>query len=95
MKINIFQLDAFTQERFSGNPAAVCVLDQWLDAGTMQQIASENNLAETAFVVKMEELYHIRWFTPSGGGQMSINYLRDAKIIFSTSHIQKEFLSRL
>src|SRR5690606_38164983 len=41
------------------------VLDQWVDAGTMQQIASENNLAETAFVVKTEELYHIRWFTPT------------------------------
>ena len=65
MQINIFKLDAFTQERFTGNPAAVCVLDQWLDAGTMQQIASENNLAETAFVVKTEGLYHIRWFTPT------------------------------
>jgi PhzF family phenazine biosynthesis protein len=65
MKINIFKLDAFTQERFTGNPAAVCVLDQWLDAGTMQQIASENNLAETAFVVKTEGLYQIRWFTPT------------------------------
>jgi PhzF family phenazine biosynthesis protein len=65
MEINIFKLDAFTQERFSGNPAAVCVLDQWLDAETMQQIASENNLAETAFLVKVEEVYNIRWFTPT------------------------------
>jgi PhzF family phenazine biosynthesis protein len=65
MKINIFKLDAFTKERFSGNPAAVCILDRWLDAGKMQQIASENNLAETAFVVKTENLYYIRWFTPT------------------------------
>jgi PhzF family phenazine biosynthesis protein len=65
MEINIFKLDAFTKERFSGNPAAVCILDQWLDADMMQQIASENNLAETTFVVKMQDIYHIRWFTPT------------------------------
>jgi PhzF family phenazine biosynthesis protein len=64
MKIKIFKLDSFTKKRFSGNPAAVCILDKWLDDKTMQNIAAENNLAETAFVVKNNDLYEIRWFTP-------------------------------
>ncbi|WP_422082613.1 PhzF family phenazine biosynthesis protein [Ulvibacterium sp.] len=65
MKLNIYQIDAFADRVFSGNPAAVCVLENWLDDTTMQQIAAENNLAETAFLVKKEEGYAIRWFTPS------------------------------
>lgn len=64
MKITLYQIDAFTDTVFSGNPAAVCVLKNWLDEGTMQQIAAENNLAETAFVVKNGPHYEIRWFTP-------------------------------
>lgn len=57
-------VDAFTDKPFSGNPAAVLVLDRWLSDETMQAIAAENNLAETAFVVKEGERYRIRWFTP-------------------------------
>ncbi len=65
MKIQrLYQIDAFAEELFKGNPAAVCVLDTWLEEETMQNIAMENNLAETAFVVKRAEDYHIRWFTP-------------------------------
>ena len=64
MKLKIFQVDAFADKVFSGNPAAVCILDSWLDASLMQQIAAENNLAETAFVVKNNDSYDIRWFTP-------------------------------
>ena len=64
MKLKIFQIDAFADKVFSGNPAAVCIMDSWLDASLMQQIAAENNLAETAFVVKDNGQYHIRWFTP-------------------------------
>lgn len=64
MKLKIFQIDAFADKVFSGNPAAVCIMDTWLDASLMQQIAAENNLAETAFVVKDNGQYHIRWFTP-------------------------------
>jgi len=64
MKLKIFQIDAFADRVFSGNPAAVCIMDAWLDASLMQQIAAENNLAETAFVVKENDQYHIRWFTP-------------------------------
>src|SRR5690606_16423175 len=57
--------DAFTDQIFSGNPAAVCPLDAWLEDTLMQQIAMENNLAETAFFVKNEQGYEIRWFTPT------------------------------
>ena len=58
-------VDAFTDKPFHGNPAAVCVMDRWLSDETMQAIAAENNLAETAFVVREGERYRIRWFTPS------------------------------
>jgi len=60
-----YQIDAFTNELFSGNPAAVCPLAQWLDDETMQKIAMENNLAETAFYVKEGKTFEIRWFTPT------------------------------
>lgn len=62
--IKIYQVDAFTEELFGGNPAAVCLLEHWLDDEIMQKIAFENNLAETAFVVKNQYIYEIRWFTP-------------------------------
>jgi PhzF family phenazine biosynthesis protein len=66
MKIRIYQVDAFvTGSSFSGNPAAVCPLDSWIPDGLMQNIAAENNLAETAFFVKEGDGYHIRWFTPA------------------------------
>ena len=64
MSQKIYQIDAFADALFSGNPAAVCPLDNWLDADIMQKIAAENNLAETAFTVPVENGYEIRWFTP-------------------------------
>jgi PhzF family phenazine biosynthesis protein len=64
MKISIFQVDAFTNQAFAGNPAAVCPLDYWLPEETMQAIAGENNLSETAFIVNRGDYYQIRWFTP-------------------------------
>ncbi|RDV13741.1 PhzF family phenazine biosynthesis protein [Pontibacter diazotrophicus] len=64
-KIKLYQIDAFTDKVFHGNPAAVCVLNEWLEDKTMQQIAAENNLAETAFVVQNGRDYEIRWFTPT------------------------------
>ena len=57
-------VDAFTDKIFSGNPAAVCVLDNFPSEDIMQSIAAENNLSESAFVVKENDRYHIRWFTP-------------------------------
>ena len=64
MTIPIYQADAFTDQLFGGNPAAICPLDEWLPEETMQKIAIENNLAETAFFVKNETGYKLRWFTP-------------------------------
>jgi PhzF family phenazine biosynthesis protein len=64
MKIPIFQADAFASILFKGNPAAVVPLTQWLPDQTMQQIAAENNLSETAFFIPEGDHFHIRWFTP-------------------------------
>lgn len=64
-KQKIYQIDAFADEVFGGNPAAVCILTDWLADDLMQNIAAENNLAETAFVVKGANNYEIRWFTPT------------------------------
>ena len=64
-RIPLYQLDAFTDVPLTGNPAAVCPLDSWLDDARMQAIAAENNLAETAFFVREGEGYRLRWFTPT------------------------------
>ena len=64
MKIDIYQIDAFANKAFEGNPAAVCPLNSWLPDELMQSIAAENNLAETAFFVPQGTGYFIRWFTP-------------------------------
>jgi PhzF family phenazine biosynthesis protein len=65
MNIPIYQVDAFATGPFSGNPAAVCPLDAWLDDDTLRNIAAENNLSETAFLVPRGEGYDLRWFTPA------------------------------
>jgi PhzF family phenazine biosynthesis protein len=62
--IPIYQVDAFAGELFRGNPAAVCPLDRWLKDETLQAIAEENNLAETAYYVRQNGRIHLRWFTP-------------------------------
>jgi len=64
MRIPIFQVDAFTETLFGGNPAAVCPLDAWLPDPVLQAIAAENNLSETAFFVRDGGDYKLRWFTP-------------------------------
>lgn len=64
MKIPIYQIDAFTNSVFKGNPAAVCPLASWLEDRVLQAIALENNLSETAFFVDQGDHYQIRWFTP-------------------------------
>ncbi|MCP4219448.1 MAG: PhzF family phenazine biosynthesis protein [bacterium] len=64
MRIPMYQVDAFSNTIFGGNPAAVCPLQEWLDADVMQKIAMENNLSETAFYVKAGNSFEIRWFTP-------------------------------
>ena len=65
MRLPMYQVDAFTDSLFGGNPAAVCPLDAWLPDATMQAIAAENNLAETAFFVRDGADYALRWFTPT------------------------------
>ena len=65
MKITIYQVDAFTDKIFKGNPAAVCPLKRWLPDDVMQNIAMENNLSETAFFIMKENKIEIRWFTPN------------------------------
>ena len=66
MKIPIYQVDAFTRKVFGGNPAAVCILDSWLDEEMLQGVAAENNLPETAFLVPISRgRYDLRWFTPT------------------------------
>jgi predicted PhzF superfamily epimerase YddE/YHI9 len=65
MRLPIYQVDAFTDRLFAGNPAAIVPLERWLPDETMQAIAAENNLAETAFFVREGEDYALRWFTPT------------------------------
>ncbi len=97
MNIPIYQVDAFTDKLFGGNPAAVCPLEEWLDAELMQRIAAENNLSETGFFVKKENGFELRWFTPAvevelcGHGTLAsahviFNHLgyREEQIVFST-----------
>ncbi len=68
MRLRLFQLDAFSERVFAGNPAAVCPLERWLDEALLQAIAAENNLSETAFLVRRpppDVDWEIRWFTPA------------------------------
>jgi PhzF family phenazine biosynthesis protein len=65
VRLPVYIVNAFSQEPFCGNPAAVCPLSEWLDDATMQRIAAQNNLSETAFIVQDGQGYQIRWFTPA------------------------------
>lgn len=73
MQIPIEQLAAFADGPFTGNPAAVCVLEHWLPDALLQAIAAENNLSETAFVLGAQGHHQLRWFTPSCEGLQSSN----------------------
>ena len=64
-KLTLYQVDAFTDKLFHGNPAGVCILKTWPELSLMQQIAAENNLPETAFIVQKKDEVEIRWFTPT------------------------------
>lgn len=65
VKLDIYQVDAFSQHPFGGNPAAVCPLTEWLSDAQLQNIAAENNLSETAYFVPRDGFYELRWFTPT------------------------------
>jgi PhzF family phenazine biosynthesis protein len=64
MRLPLYQVDAFASDVFFGNPAAVCLLDHWIDDPILQAVAAENNLSETAFLVRNAEGFDLRWFTP-------------------------------
>ncbi len=98
MRLPIYQVDAFTDSLFGGNPAAICPLEAWLPDATMQAIAAENNLAETAFFVREGSDYALRWFTPTvevdlcghatlASGHIVFNFLEPGResVSFSTT----------
>jgi len=84
MKLSLYQIDAFANKIFEGNPAAICPLNKWLPDDLMQSIATENNLSETAFFVKTNKGYGIRWFTPTNEVDLCGHAtLASAYVIFS------------
>ncbi len=89
--MKIYQVDAFTEKPFSGNPAGVCILNEGLDEKLMQNIAREMNLSETAFLVKEGERYNLRWFTP--GAEVDLcghATLASAHILWEKGHLRKD-----
>lgn len=105
MQIPIYHIDAFTDKIFSGNPAAVCILDEWLDDIKLFSIAKENNLPVTAFLVREQDVFNIRWITPHnelplcGHGTLAssfviFNLLEKTwdKIIFQSPHQKLEVI---
>jgi len=90
VKIKLYQIDAFSNQLFSGNPAAVCPLEKWLPDEIMQAIAMENNLAETAFVNLDSYPYELRWFTPKTEVDLCGHAtLATAKVLFDR-YLKKE-----
>lgn len=94
MPIPLFQVDAFTDRPFHGNPAAVCLLEAWLDDTVLQAIAAENNLSETAFIVPHGPDFELRWFSPTtevelcGHATLAAAHVLFSKGGYSGSHIQ-------
>lgn len=89
--MKIYQIDAFSNQVFKGNPAAVVPLENWLPSEMMQRIAAENNLAETAFFVKEENHFHIKWFTPTVEIELCGHAtLASAFVIYNYLHYDKE-----
>lgn len=95
MKIPFFQVDAFSSNVFGGNPAAVCILEAWLDNEIMQKIAAENNLSETAFLVpKSPGNYELKWFTPTVEIDLCGHAtLASAFVLFEYYYPNKNFLT--
>jgi PhzF family phenazine biosynthesis protein len=91
MELDLYQIDAFAEKVFEGNPAAVCPLDEWLPADVMQKIARENNLSETAFFVSTKHGFKIRWFTPESEVDLCGHAtLASAWVLFNMMGYQKE-----
>lgn len=93
MKLPIYHADAFASGLFKGNPAAVVPLQQWLSDELMQQIAMENNLSETAFLVPEGDHFHIRWFTPKAEVRLCGHAtLATAHVLFNELNFQGDLL---
>jgi len=93
MKLSIFQADAFASSLYKGNPAAVVTLTEWLPDMTMQQIAAENNLSETAFFIPEDDHFHIRWFTPKSEVNLCGHAtLATAHVLFNELNFQGDLL---
>ena len=96
MAYPIYQVDAFTDRAFGGNPAAVMPLDAWLPDATLQSIAMENNLAETAFLVGSGDNYQLRWFTPAVEVDLCGHAtLASAHVLFEQRLVETEVPSHL
>lgn len=85
-------VDAFTDKPFSGNPAAVCVMDKWPEEKSMMKLAMENNLSETAFIVKEQNGYRLRWFTPGTEVELCGHATLAASFVM-LNHYEKELTS--
>jgi PhzF family phenazine biosynthesis protein len=93
MKIPIYQVDAFTSEVFSGNPAAVCILEAWPEDSCLQAIAAENNLSETAYLLPGDGDFELRWFTPQTEVALCGHAtLASAYVLFECRHWGAELL---
>jgi PhzF family phenazine biosynthesis protein len=91
MKLPVYIVDAFTDKLFGGNPAAVCPLHEWLPDKTMQNLATENNLSETAFIIEEDDHYRIRWFTPATEVKLCGHAtLASAHVFYTELHHTKE-----
>lgn len=89
--MKIYQVDAFTEKSFSGNPAGVCVLNERLDEELMEKIAMEINLSDTAFLVKEDEGYNLRWFTPNAEVDLCGHAtLASAHILWEKGYLRKD-----
>jgi PhzF family phenazine biosynthesis protein len=94
MQLDIYQIDAFTNQPFHGNPAAVVPLQRWLPEATMQAIALENNLSETAFFVPEQDGFYIRWFTPKAEVKLCGHAtLATAYVIFNKQALQGDAIN--
>ena len=95
MSQRILQVDAFTNQPFKGNPAAVCVLEQAADEAWMQSVAAEMNLSETAFLYPIEGGYHLRWFTPTAEVDLCGHAtLASAHVLWSEGHLAPDQMAR-
>jgi PhzF family phenazine biosynthesis protein len=95
LTIRTYQVDAFTEKPFSGNPAAVCLLPQAKDAGWMQAVGKEMNLSETAFLLRQEDGYNLRWFTPAVEVDLCGHAtLASAHILWETGILRREEQAR-